>query len=99
MRVRTVVLLLGALLLVSGAQAQQQESDASVKEQLANLERSRKELEAVTEQLNAERAKLEQQTEQAHARSRLMFVAGGVGVLVIAAGGVAWFARRRRKGG
>ena len=91
---------LGAILaiaLISPLASAQTPADAgSVKQQLAEVERARKDLESVTEQLNAERARLEQVTEQAAARRRLMFTAGAVGVLVVVVGGVAWFARRRR---
>jgi hypothetical protein len=71
-------------------------TDAGLKEQLADLERTRQELEAVTRTLNEERAKLERETEQAAARRRLLFVAGGVGLIVVVAGGVAFVVKRRR---
>jgi hypothetical protein len=90
--------MMGALLALSitALANAQTPTDAGLKEQLADLERSRQELESATKTLNEERAKLEQATEQAAARQRMLFVAGGVGLLVVVAGGIAYVARRRR---
>jgi septal ring factor EnvC (AmiA/AmiB activator) len=88
--------ILAAVLMSTFAGAQTPADAGSVKQQLAEVERARKDLESVTDQLNAERARLEQEIEQAAARQRLMFTAGALGVLVVVVGGVVWFARRRR---
>lgn len=86
-------------LTVAALAGAQTTSDAGIKEQLADLERTRRELETVTQKLNEERAKLEKETEQAAARRRLLFVAGGVGLIVVVAGGAAFVVRRRRSRG
>jgi hypothetical protein len=41
---------------------------------------------------------LERATEQAAARQRLIWVAGAVGLLVVATAGVVWLSRLRRRG-
>ena len=71
--------------------------DASVQEQLAELEQTRKELEQLTQQLDEQRVELERGTERARSRRHLQFVAGGVGVLIVIVAGVAWLTRRRKK--
>ena len=66
----------------------------SLKQDLAELEKTRQEFEKLSEQLDVERARLERETREAAARRDLMFTAGGVGVMVFVVGFVAWLVRR-----
>ena len=68
----------------------------SLKQDLAELEQTRQEFEKLTKQLDAERARLERETQQAAARRNMMFTAGGVAVLIAVVGFAAWLVRRHK---
>jgi hypothetical protein len=71
---------------------------ASLQQELAELERTRQEFDALAKQLDEQRAILEKQTEAARAGQNLIFVVGGVAIVVLIAGGLAWAARSRQRG-
>lgn len=92
---RRLLLVLAALSLAPDALADAAAPDGgSLKQDLAELEKTRQEFEQLSKQLEAESARLERETQEAAARRNLMFVAGGVGVLIAVVGFAAWLVRR-----
>ncbi len=71
--------------------------DGGLKQELAEVEQSRQELDSLSKQLDEQRAALERKTEEARARQNLITIVVGVVLLALLAAGVAWTIRVRRR--